>query len=160
MDDNYLKEIKSGYTDNGVAKLSLIDGYPQKLAKEFNEATPMLSTKQSRSIFDTVNGLEVKLRRKSVSFDEVKIELGLLKSRINDKVNKGSIPKVFFEFFEENIKAIKNEKDLQVFKIHLESICNYLKDDKQTGNNGSYNKGTGYNGNYRPRTNGYNNNRR
>ena len=58
MDAEYTKELKNGYlTETGVAKLSLIDGFPQKLAKEFNDATPGLSTKQSRSIFDIVNRL-------------------------------------------------------------------------------------------------------
>ena len=160
MDSSYTKELNSGYiNENGAIKIDFIDGFPQKLADEFNKTEPKLSVSQSRAIFDSVNGFYGNYTRKSISFDEVKIELSMLKSRINDKVNKGSIPQEFLDFFDKNINAVKTPDDFRAFKYHFEAVCNYLKDDKkdknQGNNNGGYNRGgNGNGGNY----GGYNRN--
>lgn len=137
MNPEYTKELNNGYlTDNKIAKIKFIDGFPQMLAEEFNKATPSLSTKQSRSIFDLVNKLNNRVARKDITLEEIKVELGMIKSMINDKMNKGNIPKVFFDFFAANVDAIKSLDDFKVFKLHFEAICNYLKDNKPAAPNG------------------------
>ena len=93
----------------------------------------------------------------------------MIKSMINDKVNKGSIPKSFLDFFSANVEAINTVEDFKVFKLHFESICNYLKDDKpkaqnngsgHSGNGGFRGNGSGNHGNRPNNRNGYNNFRR
>lgn len=142
MNESYNKELHNGYLDDkGVIRLCFVDGLPQKLADSFNRAEPTLSTKQARTIYDSVNGLYGQLTRKNITFDEAKVELVMLKSRINDKKNKGAISEEFYDFFVDNVDVVKTHKDFMAFTLHFEAICNYLKDGKPSTSDSYKNKG-------------------
>lgn len=128
MNKEYLKQLQEGYFDNNVIRFSLIDGFPQQIAKTLSESKPAMSTKQARSFFDNVNALVGKTAAKRISFNEAKAELLMLKSRIYDKVAKGTVSVQFKQFFESNVSAINTTQDLKAFAMHFEAVCNYLKD--------------------------------
>lgn len=139
MNAEYLKELKHGYLDeNNVTKLDFVLKYPQQLAKELGEATPTLSTKQARSFFNAFNKIYLSVIGKKVTLAEAKVDLAMLSSKANDKFNKGAIPKDFKDFIDNNVEAIKTDKDLKSFILHFESLCNYLKDTKTQQSNVKY----------------------
>ena len=153
LDTKYTQEIKKGYlNEDGIVKLDFVDGFPQELAKHFGNTNPVLSTSQSRSIFDKVNALNTQLLGGRTSFAEIKIELAALKSRVKDKVEKLALPEDFYEFLNLNISAVTDEKTLKAFTLHFECVCNYLKDKKAQNNQQNNQQGF-----QKPNNNGYNN---
>ncbi len=139
MTTEYQNLIKQGYlNEQGVLKVPFIDQQAKSLADEFNRCMPALSTKQARSIFNIINGIYVKMTTQRISFDEAKMQLVMLKSRINDKVSKGNLSKEFQSFYDLNVTCINTPQDLIAFRLHFEAICNYLKDSKPQDKNSSF----------------------
>lgn len=135
LNTDYLQSLKKGYlNEDGVIRIEFVDGFPQTVAKDFGNSTPALSTSQSRAFFDKVNSLNVKAKSNQMKLSEVQIELSMLKSRIQDKVSKNTLPKEFYDFFNANVSAIKDLTTLNAFTFHFEAVCNYMKDVKANDN--------------------------
>lgn len=131
MNANYVKSVKSGLVDeNGVIKLEFIKNnkYPQLLATEMSKATPKLSSKQARSFYGVVNKIYLDVIAGTLTMAEAMVELTMLSSRVNDKLNKGSVPVEFKEFIEENVEVVHDVNTLKAFILHFEAMCNNLKD--------------------------------
>lgn len=131
MNAEYCKSVKEGLIgDNGIIKLDFIKNskYPQMLASDFGKATPKLSSKQARSFYDAVNKVYLDVISKRLSMEEAIVELTMLSSRVNDKLNKGSVPVEFKEFIEMNVEAVRDVNSLKAFVLHFEAIYNNLKD--------------------------------
>ena len=130
MNDAYVRDVKAGYYQDGKLKLPFIDGYPQEVAKSLTLATPAMSTKQARSFFDTINKTYTAVTLKNKTFDDAVIDLKMLKSRVSDKLGKGTVSEDFNSFIVLNADAVKSFADLKAFTLHFEAVCNYLRNDK------------------------------
>lgn len=157
MNAEYSKSVREGLVDeDGIIKLDFIKNskYPQMIANEMNNATPKLSQKQARSFYNVVNEIYINVIMGSMPMKEAIVELTMLSSRVNDKLNKGSVSEDFKEFIEMNVEAVTDEKSLKAFVLHFEAVYNNLK-EVNAANNRGYN---GHNGNGGHNNNGrYNN---
>lgn len=147
MNAEYSKSVKEGLVDkDGIIKLDFIKNskYPQMIANEMNKATPKLSQKQARSFYNVVNEIYINVIMGSMSMREAIVELTMLSSRVNDKLNKGSVSEDFKEFIEMNIEAVTDEKSLKAFVLHFEAVYNNLKEVSGANNRG-YNGHNSYN---------------
>lgn len=150
MNTDYCKSVKSGLVDdNGIIKLEFIKNskYPQIIANEMSKATPKLSSKQARSFYNVVNKIYLDTIAHTLSMNEAIVELTMLSSRVNDKLNKGSVPVEFKEFIEMNVDAVHDVNTLKAFILHFEAICNNLKDVSNTGHGNTPHKTGGYKNN-------------
>lgn len=159
MNADYCKSVKAGLVDdNGSIKLDFIKNskYPQILANEMSKATPKLSSKQARSFYNVVNKIYLNTVAGVLSMNEAMVELTMLSSRVNDKLNKGSVPVEFKEFIEMNVEAVCDVDTLKAFVLHFEAICNNLKEVGNTGHGNQSGKSSA-SGNYenKSRNNNY-----
>lgn len=132
INEQYIKDIKSGYFADGKTKLKVVDGYPQELAQTFTNAQPTMTGKQARSFYESVNGLNTRVIQDRITIDDAIVELKMLKSRVYDKCSKGVISTDFRDFIEVNVDTINTREDLETFTKHFEGVCNYLKSESAT----------------------------
>ena len=161
MNAEYSKSVKEGLVDkDGIIKLDFIKNskYPQMIANEMNKATPKLSQKQARSFYNVVNEIYINVIMGSMSMREAIVELTMLSSRVNDKLNKGSVSEDFKEFIEMNVEAVTDEKSLKAFVLHFEAVYNNLKEVNGANNRGynGHNSNGHYNNSYNNRPQGQN----
>ena len=159
MDAAYLNDLKDGYfAKDGFVKEGFMCTYSEAIANEFAETG--LSNKQARNFFNRVNQYALLNKRKIMDIREARANLLWLISLAFDKQKKGTNPGCFKTFLEKNVEAIHTDQDLAIFKIHFETICNYMPEKKENGpsNNTQGNSGKSQGGYHKP-NNGYNGNR-
>lgn len=117
--------LTNGYFENGAIKREYILDYADKIAKALTSQRGSVAKTQIRKFYDEVVNASDNLERGILTEPEAISKVIRLAPIARESVTKGKAPELFAQFFEKNIRAIKNGNDLKAFKEHLESVVCY-----------------------------------
>jgi CRISPR type III-A-associated protein Csm2 len=131
LEDVWKDYLKNGYFDeNGNLREELVKRENlQNLAKEMANAKPKpLSSNQLRRFFQHCRVIESRILSKNSSWEREKTEFMKLDVAAADAYGKQEkkIPKIFHDFIEQNVAAVKTEKDFMCgFIKHFEALVGF-----------------------------------
>ena len=115
----------NGYFENGAIKREYILDWADKIAKALTSERGSVAKTQLRKFYDEVVNASDNFERGLLTEAEAIAKVVRLAPIARESVTKGKAPELFAQFFEKNIRAIKNSNDLKAFKEHLESVVCY-----------------------------------
>ena len=101
-----------------IAKILEKDG-----GREANKRT------QIRKFYEYLLRVNQKMNMKNYDLSYIEADLAKLSPYVQYAGSRKVVSKVFVEFIEKNVAAIKGEEDLKAFVSHFESLIAYMKKD-------------------------------
>ena len=106
------------YSKNGIIDTSLIGEKVNKIALMFEKKVTYV---QLRKFYDECQGY------KNLPFADIDINLKLLKAKLAYAKGRKVIGNSFYQFMNNRIDNIKDEKDFKYFLMHFQALLSYFK---------------------------------
>ncbi len=127
--------LKGGYyndPEKEKLKPEYIVKYPKEIVRGFEKEGKGNGNKRSqiRKYYEYLLRIEKKMINSDNDFSIVEADLQDLISKATYAKGRGVVTKIFEQFIERNVEAVKDEKDLRAFKKHFESVIAFTKKDR------------------------------
>jgi CRISPR type III-A-associated protein Csm2 len=133
LSDGYLKNGYFNDTPTGKAiKTSLMMKTARDIALGLNSTWPKVKKTQLRKYYDYCKNLQGKMQLKSVGYEVIRPGFVKLLGHATNALNKSTplVPRLFVEFVERNVNAVKDADDFNAFVEHFEMIVAYYSEER------------------------------
>lgn len=107
--------------------LELFNKTAEKCADEIRYAKPTTTPTQIRNFYDYVLKLYEKVYSKQEAFANVLPFIKMLNSKVNYANARGVVNDKFVKMISACVKEVKNEKQLETFKLFFEAVIGFSK---------------------------------
>ncbi len=137
--DHALPALPEGYLTGGYyldpekekLKKEYITKYPKSIAKSLEHDGGKEANKRSqiRKFYEYLLRVDRKMHLKDNDYSMVEADLEALVPFVSYAGKRKLVSRLFQQFIEENVRAVRDEKDMRAFVKHFEALVAFTKKD-------------------------------